>query len=291
MRRPFLILLCCIVLFAMMPSLACSKGKGEKKPEQSSSQETKAPKELGMMEDQLDSILKSFKKLSQPKDSGSSSSSSSSSSSGSKQEGQQGGQKQGGSEQQKGGSQSKSSAGQDQKQVWKQIDMDLMKLHQSWNTVAPEAVKAGLSMEDRDAWEKALSEFTMAAGKQDLKKSMPAAIELYGLYSNLARIFKTPIPPEYYLVRYQVMMLAFNGANDNWDKAAKNLPKLQQHWEQLKVQGKEVDPKILNKTDFSLRDLKMVVELKSKELLRMKYEVAEKNLLSLQKELSKQRKK
>ena len=281
------ILLGCLLFFLvamLMCAGGCSKEKAEKKPRSSSSQEIKVPKELGKMEDELNAILMSQQKMIQPEKVAPQEDTE-------KQDQKEsaGGQDSAGKKQEEKSSSGSSDAQQQssKQKEWQEIDKQLILLHQSWNTVEPEAVRAGLTMAERDEWEASLSELTMAVEKKDLQSSAQSSIELYGLFSNLARVFQTPVPPQYYLVKYEAMRLALNGLNDNWEEAATSIQPMQQHWDHLKIQKKDINAQVVNKTDFSLRDLEMVVDLRSKSLLRMKYQVLDKNLSALEKELSK----
>ncbi|HHW61940.1 MAG TPA: hypothetical protein GX404_08555 [Syntrophomonadaceae bacterium] len=284
MKKRFLGCLLFFLVAMLLCTGGCSKENAEKKPHSSSTQEIKVPKELGKMEDELNVILASQQKMIEPPAAAPQENTQ-------KQVGKEssGAQEAGGGKQEE---QSSLASSGDQQQSskqkdWQEIDKQLMLLHQSWNTVEPEAVRAGLAMEERDKWEESLSELTMAVEKKDLQSSIQASMQLYGLFSNFARIFKTPVPPEYYLVKYEAMKLAYNGLNDQWEQASTSIQPLQQHWDHLKLQKKDINSQVVDKTDFSLRDLEMVIDLRSKSLLRMKYQVLDKNLSALEKELSK----
>ena len=98
--------------------------------------------------------------------------------------------KQGGSKQQESASSSKN--------AWPSINQGVKSIHQNWNQLEPEAVRAGLPVSSREHWEKTLSSLTMAASKQNTEESLMAAISLYQPIADIAEVI-AKAPPLYVL--------------------------------------------------------------------------------------------
>ena len=88
---------------------------------------------------------------------------------------------------------------------WQQTTQSVQKLNQDWNALDPQASKAGLNTTQRNNIKKALDNLTAAVSAQNTEKSMLAAVELFGQSGNLAKVFMSPVPPEYFQLNYEIV--------------------------------------------------------------------------------------
>ncbi|MDD3889465.1 MAG: hypothetical protein PHR65_06050 [Syntrophomonadaceae bacterium] len=273
---------------------ACSQKESKpQKPKESSGQKPEAPpetekllKDLDKIIQELDKMIKAQKMPSFQQKEGESSSASSgqkqkdgSSQEGSQKEESASSSKQGGSKQQESASSSKN--------PWPSINQGVKSIHQNWNQLEPEAVRAGLPVSSRDHWEKTLSSLTMAASKKNAEESLMATISLYQPFADIAQVFAMTLPPDFFRVKYEVMAAMQESMRQDWEKAALHIPKMQENWESLKVQAKDADPRLISCCEFALRDLEDAIKNQEMELVLIKGEISLDNLKKLEEKLKK----
>lgn len=280
---------------------ACSKKDSQaKKPQSSSTQKTKAPKDLKNINTELEKILAALEQKVKIKSQSvlveesqnAQKTGQNQGQSQQSQQNQQGQDQQSQSNQSQQGqqsqqNQSKSSTDQG-KTSWQKEVGSIKKIHQSWNQLEPEAVKAGLENADRDGFEQAMEKLTLQIGKQKTEESLMAAIALYGQFASLVKIFETTVPPEFYQVKYEIMSAIAEAGKSKWEDAQKRIPVINDYWNHLKVKAKVKDEKILTQTEFAIEDMALALESKEADLLLVKAEIVIKNLQSLEKKLSSQ---
>jgi hypothetical protein len=191
-----------------------------------------------------------------------------------------------GSQSQNGESQST----QTQKQTtdWQKEFSSLKTIHTGWNSLMPEAVEAGMSIDSRNQFSKSLEQLTQDISKQKLEDSISALLMLYKNYADLNKLFTSSVPAEFYQVKYEIMAAIFEASRKNWTSAEEHAPKIQERWVHLSAQAKDADPKILNRTEFAVLDLDQAIKSKQMELVMIKGEIAMTNLKSLEEKLSSQ---
>lgn len=286
-----------VLIAALILLPACSgknKDSQSKKP-MSSQQKTKTPAEMKTMLSDLDKLMAALdQKIKMDKTSTLQQSTQTAAKQpeqqGQGQQGQKGqeGQQnqQGQQNKQGGGGQGQQGQQQNQMAGWQKEDTALKSIHLNWNKLEPDAVKAGLSTTEQDSFEKALEDLTLAVSQQKKEESLQAAIELYGQYANLARVFKMPIPPAYFQLKYEIMTSATEAGRKDWSKAQEHITKIQDYWNHLKVQAQVKDEKLMSRTEFSLQDVEQALKNQLLDTLLIKTEIALKNLLQLEKALS-----
>ncbi len=171
---------------------------------------------------------------------------------------------------------------------WQKEFTSLRKIHESWNSLMPEAVEAGMSIEARNQFSTALEQLTQAVTARQPQASMTAALELFRNYANLARFFSASVPAELYQEKYEVMASVYEASQKNWAKAEEHVPKMLEQWLYLGAKAKDADAKMLSKTEFSIMDLQSAIKTRQPELIMIKGEIAMTNLNNLQAKLSSQ---
>lgn len=204
-------------------------------------------------------------------------------SSGGSQGGGGGGQSQQGS---RGGQQSSQGGGQKGMTGWQKEIQSLKNLHRNWNMLEPQAAEAGLPPGSRDNFAAALDKLTLAISNQRLEESLTAAIELYGQYGELARIYAMPQPPEFFQVQYGVMAATAEASRQQWDIASEKIDATGDPWSILLPRVSKLDKMLAQQIDFSLRDLKNAISSQEMHLVVVKGDIAINNLKSLEKKFS-----
>jgi len=277
-----------ILLAVVLILPGCSNKKEDsqaRKPQTASSQKPKAPSEMKSIITDLEKIIAGLEKKVKmssksilQQDSQISTEKEEQQSNNSK--GQQG---QGEQSQEGQANQNKSSL------VWQEEVSSVKKIHQNWNAVEPETVKAGMSVSERDSFEMALEKLTLEIGQQNTENSLGAAIELYGEYANLVKVFDMPVPAELYQLKYELMAASAAAGKKEWQVAQERIPRINEYWDHLKVKAKAKDEKLMTRTEFSIKDMINAFQSKEIDLLLVKAEIVMTNLQKLEKELSLQK--
>ncbi len=312
-RFPVILVALLTTMILIVPSGCSQKQSASQKPQSSASQKPKAPPEAESMLKEIITVIGELdrktrmKKVpslqqvapggvegaqgSQGSQSGGGSQGDGSSSGGSSQGGgssSSGGQSQQGKE---GGQKSSSGqSGEGQQNMttqWQKEMQSLKKIHESWNKLEPQAVEAGLPPGDRENFKLALNDLTIAISNQRLEESLLTAIELYGQYAGLARVFSIPTPAEFYEVQYGVMSSIAEASRADWDAATDKITGISDPWSMLLPLAGKKDKLLAQQTDLSLKDLQDAISSEELNLVVFKGDIALNNLKMLDKKLSK----
>lgn len=169
---------------------------------------------------------------------------------------------------------------------WQQASQSVQRLNQNWNTLSPQAVKAGLTTAQRDRIKKALDNLTTAVKAQDTEKSMLAAIELFGQSGSLAKVYLSPVPPEYFQLNYEIMMSAMEAEKSQWAAATARITKMQSTWTAVKAAAKGKNTSLMSQTESSIRDYENALRGRQTEMVSSKAETALQNLKSVEQALT-----
>ncbi|HHV16415.1 MAG TPA: hypothetical protein GXX58_07555 [Gelria sp.] len=293
-----------LLIIIMIPGGCAQKQSASQKPQSSAGQKPKAPPEAKDMLKEITTIIGELDRKTRMKKvpslqqaapggvEGGQGQGSQGSQGGGSQEGSSsgGGEKSG---QGKEGSQ-KSSSGQSgggqQKTTnqWQKEMQSLKKIHESWNKLEPQAVEAGLPPGDRENFKLALNDSTVAISKQNLEESLAAAIELYGQYAGLARVFSIPTPAEFYQVQYGVMSSMAAASQADWAAANDKIAAISNSWSMLLPPAGKKDKLLAQQTDLSLQDLQDAISSEEINLVVFKGDITLNNLKALEKKLSQQ---
>lgn len=169
---------------------------------------------------------------------------------------------------------------------WGQTQKTLKDLHQNWNSLEPDVARAGLTMEARDGFEKALEDLTRNVAAKNSKASLIGAIETYKAFSDMANVLKTELPPSYYRLKYLLMAATAQAGMDKWEAAKDHAAGFKQQNEMLKTREQESTAQMFAQLDHALNDLYRAIEIKERDLVMIKSEIAMKNLEQLKQKLT-----
>lgn len=310
-RFPFILvtlLTTILLIILIVPSGCGQKQSASQKPQSSASQKPKAPPEAEDMLKQITTVIRELDRKTRMKKvpslqqaapsgaeggqgsqgQGSQGSQESGSSQGGSSSG--GGEKSGQSKESGQKSSSERSGGGQQNAVsqWQKEMQSLKKIHESWNKLEPQAIEAGLPPGDRENFKLALNDLTIAVSNQRLEESLLAAIELYGQYAGLARVFSMPTPAVFYEVQYGVMSSMAEASRGDWAAATDKINAISDPWSMLLPLAGKKDKMLAQQTDLSLKDLADAISSEEINLVVFKGDIALNNLKMLEKKLSKQ---
>jgi len=182
------------------------------------------------------------------------------------------------------GNQSKKSQSGSQSSNWSKEDQTLKNMHKNWNMLEPEAVKAGLSTSKRTQFEDRLENLTAAVAQRNPEIALEAAIELYSSYADVVEVFTSPVPPDYFRVKYEAMAATLKASQGQWTPASQHAARLREYWDHLKAQAQGADQSIISRTEFSVQDLEQAIKKQQVELVMLKSEILMNNLKNLKNE-------
>ncbi|MCG0275432.1 MAG: hypothetical protein L5655_04600 [Thermosediminibacteraceae bacterium] len=268
-----------LLLLCLTAAGGCSRGDARSSPK-SSTQEKKGMFVLKNLEKDVEKLIKEFEKdylaFQAPP--------------GGTQEGSEG---QGGRGEQKGGSQEggkqkqgsqnveqqngRQQQGGSQKQPdWSKYERMVFLIHSHWNEFREEALKKGAGMEMITAFNSKLNEVTQMLTRQDLYGGLLTANDLYDRTVAFGRLFQGGPAMGAKRTLYYTRDAAYRALGNQSQEAAASMSKALQEWEMAKSQLK--DATMASKVEFSLKELSEAIEAKDPNLIKMKYQIAEKNI-------------
>ncbi|ADL08728.1 hypothetical protein [Thermosediminibacter oceani] len=283
LRVFLLLLLLCLALAA-----GCSRGSARSSPE-SSGQDKKGMFALKNLEEDVEKLIKEFEKdylaIQAPPggtqggsggQSGQGEQKGGSQEGGQQRQGSQGGQQ--GCGQQEG---SQQQGGSQQKPDWSKYEKMVFLIHSHWNEFREEALKKGAGMEMITAFNGKLNELTQMLTRQDLYGGLLAANDLYDRTVAFGRLFQGGPAMGAKRTLYYTRDAAYRALNNQGQEAAASMSKALQEWETGKSQLK--DTMVASKVEFSLKELSEAIDAKDPNLIKMKYQIAEKNIKEAEK--------
>jgi len=184
------------------------------------------------------------------------------------------------------GQQETGGKGSDMQDSWEQETKSLMSIHENWTTLQVKAMQAGMSNTTKSFFDEALDRLTAEINAQNDEESLLAAIDLYGQFTEIARLFQAELPPSFYDTKYQVMLVAALGQMGEWETAQTQTISMQEEWDTLKKQADRAEKSTVNCSEIAIQDLARAVNNNSRELVIIKGEIAVKEMTKLQEELS-----
>ncbi|MGI6434381.1 MAG: hypothetical protein ACOX0F_03345 [Syntrophomonadaceae bacterium] len=97
---------------------------------------------------------------------------------------------------------------------------------------------------------------------------------------------KSKLPAPAYRLKYEIMIMAAYAHMQNWTLAQNHSSGLTQQWEMLKMKDEGTNSEAFTQSEYALTDFRRAVEMKQKQLVLIKAEIALKNLDELSKKLA-----
>lgn len=184
-------------------------------------------------------------------------------------------------------SQPKQSGSNNENQVsWEKETKSLMEIHENWTTLQAQAMQAGMNNSIKSQFDEALDKLTAEINTENDIKSLLAAVNLYGQFAEIARLFEDELPPTFYDTKYQVMLVTAMGRQGEWDLAQTQSVSMLDEWDTLKHQADKAERTTVSCAEIAIQDLTRAVNNNSQELVAIKGEIAVKEITKLQEELS-----
>lgn len=171
--------------------------------------------------------------------------------------------------------------------TWEQEIKSLMNIHENWTSLQVKAMQAGMTNVTKQRFDEYLDQLTTEINRENDVRSLLAAINLYGQFDDIARLFKSEVPPSFYEVKYQIMMVTALGQQEEWEEAQAQSVSMLDDWDVLKNQAQKAEKTVVSCTEIAIQDLARAVDNESRELVLIKGEIAVKEIAKLKDELSK----
>lgn len=291
--RVFLMYTCkVLLLFIILVLIAgCSKSSARSSPE-SSGQQKKGMFAIKKLEEDVEKLVKEFEKdyiaVKAPPAGGAGGQGGRGAQSGredqSKQRQNKGGSE-GQSQQSKGGQQGASQQSASQQPDWAKYEKMVFLIHDEWNDFREQALQQGAQMDMITTFNEKLNEVTKMLTKQDLFGGLLAANDLYYRTVAFESLFESGIEVSAKRTLYYLRDAAYRALSEQNEEASASMMKAQEEWKMGKTRLK--DGVTTNKVEFSLKELKEAIEVKDPNLIKMKYQIAEKNIKEAEKNFQK----
>lgn len=288
----FLFAILLIISIAAMGLMEGCSRKPAKSPGKPTGDEKQESQNLKKLQTSIESLIKDFEKEflkqqapppkppTQAKPAGQEKKQEQGQSKGKQQGGQQGGQQ--GSQGQQGG---QGQTGQAPKPDWAKFEKDITKIHSQWNSFQPEAIKSGATLDLVDGFSQKLNELTMTLTRQELYKGLLAANDLYEKTVSFEKLFKTKSPPDAKKVLYNLRNATYRALAGEDAEAEKAINSGLRVWETVKPQIKDMGT--TSKVEYSLKELGQAIKEKDPNLIKIKAQIAEKNMQDAVKSMEK----
>lgn len=166
---------------------------------------------------------------------------------------------------------------------WPQVSSIITKLHYQWNDLMPEIAKKGANMKLVDNFDNALNSLTETIDSKDKKKVLASANKLYSYIPDLYSLYRVKMSPEVKRMIYYTRNIILESDKEGWVQVAKDNEALEKSWSLLRNTLEKEQKKIEDKLDFSIYDLKKVVEEKNSQITGIKGKIVLNNITELQK--------
>jgi len=173
------------------------------------------------------------------------------------------------------------------KKYWEKVNDTVKEIHTTWNDYELKAIADGIDEEDIRSFEEALNNLTIEC---DEKKDTEILIEANKVTRSLGKIlefYKTDGQSEMMELKYYIRQTHLLGVMNKWEQAtddiSKTEPILNKFRQRIKT-DEEID-ELLKKLRLSIDDIKDVIPNKNVELLKIKRDIALKNLEEINKKM------
>lgn len=133
-----------------------------------------------------------------------------------------------------------------------------------------------------------LNQLTMTLTRQELYQGLLLINDLYGKTVDFEKLFKTKSPPEIRKVLYYGRMAAYKILNNDEIGAQDAMSNALASWESVKFQVEDTNE--ATKVQFSLDELSQAIKEKDPNLIKIKAQIAEKNVQEIIKSMEESKK-
>lgn len=169
---------------------------------------------------------------------------------------------------------------------WPKFEKMVAQLHAQWNTIQPNIVTQGATPEMQKSFSNTLNELTMTITRQELFSGLIAANDLYNKSISFERLLKMKSSTEAKKILYHGRDAVYKALNNQETAGEKSIEKAMRSWEIVKHQIK--DQNMINKFEFSLTELDEAIKHKDPNLIKIKAQIAGKNIQEIIRTLEKE---
>jgi hypothetical protein len=172
-----------------------------------------------------------------------------------------------------------------QKDPWEEITPIINKMHYTWNSYMPQAMKKGANQKVLDDFSNALNSLTSTIITKNKANTLLAANYLYAYIPDLFSLYRTKSPSEIKRIRYYARNAILNSLTANWTQAELDIDNLKSTWMVLRNVLNKENQDSINKLDLSITELDKVVGAKNQPLTDIKGRIALANIEEIEKSL------
>ena len=169
--------------------------------------------------------------------------------------------------------------------LWETMNNSIKEMHRQWNSYEIEGIKrAGISS-GGEKFEKSLNKFTLAVENKDVFNILNNGSQVYLYLSPYFDSYKDEIRGDLCKIKYYVYQTYLIGEKGELDRAKEVLSEGDVYLTslRLKTEKDEKKIKVFEKLNFSLQDLKGVLNENNSNLLTIKRDIVLENIKQLEK--------
>lgn len=170
------------------------------------------------------------------------------------------------------------------KKLWMDINKDIEKVHDDWNSYTTEGVKKGITSEKRLKFEKSLNKMTEAIEEENLINIYDFGSQSILNLKSFFDLYSDEINGEINEIKHSVYQYYIRAISGKKKEAMEVLKKREENINtiRLKLKDKEEKLKDVDKVNYSLESMEKSLEEDSKRLFSIKKDNAIKNLENLE---------
>ncbi|NLC68590.1 MAG: hypothetical protein GX754_07385 [Clostridiaceae bacterium] len=168
---------------------------------------------------------------------------------------------------------------------WEEITSVINKMHYTWNSYLPEALKMGTSQNTIDDFSNTLNNLTNVILSRNKSNTLMAANSLYAYMPDLFASYKAGPLSEVKRLRYYARNAVLNSLAANWNQAEADAGNLASTWTVLKNMVNEEQQETRSKLDYSILELEKVIKEKNQPLSDIKGRIILSNIMELEESL------
>lgn len=172
--------------------------------------------------------------------------------------------------------------------IWNDINSKVKGLHEKWNSLEPELIKAGGSQDAIKNFEDTLNNLTISSTNYKYMDTLMLSNKLTSYIPSLTTNFKSKIPNQIYHMKYYIRQIVLDSSNNNFNMSNSNFKKMLVYKDTLISQLAEKKlSELANKLNTSIADLQDVLKTKDMSVIKIKSSVVMKNLNEVKEKMSK----
>lgn len=164
---------------------------------------------------------------------------------------------------------------------WREVDKKLEEIHTSWNQYEVESMDKGANQQKGEELKKNLNDFTVAVTSREIKDIYDTGSRVFNALAVYFDLYKDEISGDLCRIKYSAYKAYLQAQEGNAEEANKLLAATEEYTARVRKNIKEEKAKDLEKLSLSIADMKLALDKKNIELLKIKLDIIIENIKAL----------